>query len=253
MGRDTVNDNSSASQPDRDAVQDVVRIPRASFMNIVVDVVRHALPLASLYVFHGNFSGYVLLTAFDLSLGLVLIFNTTRGTGGGGGMTVDPRSRWLVSRVIAMLFAAIFMAVEAAVIAIPISMPAYIFGLSTGVDWRALVSHPGFWIPVAAMSLLAAVRFHGTFEARTTVGPRGQPTYKGPIIGNPEEDRKRSLAANAAQVTLIATFAFLCYVLITFGRWGLYALPILYAALLVFYDARPDIAQRIFPKLWQKK
>ena len=30
-------------------------------------------------------------------------------------------------------------------------------------------------------------------------------------------------------------------------------LPIVYAALLVFYDARPDIAQRIFPKLWQQK
>jgi hypothetical protein len=41
--------------------------------------------------------------------------------------------------------------------------------------------------------------------------------------------------------------------LITFGRRGLGALPILYAALLVFYDARPDIAQRIFPKLWQKE
>ena len=74
-----------------------------------------------------------------------------------------------------------------------------------------------------------------------------------PILGNLQQDRKQSLAAKAAQVTLIATFALLCYVLITFGRTGLYALPILYAALLVFFDARPDVAHRIFPKLWQEK
>jgi len=42
-------------------------------------------------------------------------------------------------------------------------------------------------------------------------------------------------------------------VLVAFGRSGLFALPILYAALLVFYDVRPDLAQRIFPKLWQEK
>jgi len=37
------------------------------------------------------------------------------------------------------------------------------------------------------------------------------------------------------------------------GRFGLYALPILYTALLVFYDARPDLARRIFFKLWREK
>jgi hypothetical protein len=54
-------------------------------------------------------------------------------------------------------------------------------------------------------------------------------------------------------LTLIATFMALCYALITFGRSGLYALPIVFAVLLVFFDARPDIAQRIFPMLWRKK
>ena len=34
---------------------------------------------------------------------------------------------------------------------------------------------------------------------------------------------------------------------------GLYALPVLYNAVLVFYDARPDVGQRIFPTLWQEK
>ena len=80
----------------------------------------------------------------------------------------------------------------------------------------------------------------------------GSPTHAAPVIGNLEQDRKRSMAANAAQATLIATFVLLCYLLIHFGRWGFYAFPIFYAALLVFYDARPDLAQRIFPKLWRE-
>ena len=103
------------------------------------------------------------------------------------------------------------------------------------------------------MSLLAAARAQGAFEATTTPGRRGEPSREGPVIGNLEQDRKRSLADNAAQVTMIATFVLLCYLLLAFGRWGMYTLPILYAALLVFYDARPDIAQQIFPRLWQEK
>jgi hypothetical protein len=218
---------------------------------IVVDIARHALPLLSLYVFHGNFAGYVLLTAFDLSLGLMLIVATTRDRGDVN--SVDPRSRWLIMRFIAWLVAAAFLAFMSAIIAIPIAMPALIFGMITDIDLGAMMAQPAFWGPVAAMSLLAAARFQSQFEATTTPGKRGQPTSKGPVIGNLEQDRKQSLAAKAAQITLIATFAALCYVLIVFGRHGLYALPVLYAALLVFYDIRPDIGQRIFPKLWQEK
>jgi hypothetical protein len=96
-------------------------------------------------------------------------------------------------------------------------------------------------------------RFQSQFEATTTPGKRGQPTSRGPVIGNLEQDRKQSLAAKAAQITLIATFAALCYALIAFGRYGLCALPVIYAALLVFYDIRPDVGQRIFPKLWREK
>ena len=125
--------------------------------------------------------------------------------------------------------------------------------MSTGVDLWATVSDKNFWIPVVGMSLLAAARAQGAFEATTTPGHRGQPSREAPVIGNLEDDRKRSLADYAAQVTLIATFAGLCYVLITFGRWGMNALPIIYAALLVFYDARPDIARQLFPKLWREQ
>jgi hypothetical protein len=246
-----MSEDSGASPAGRDSAVLVVQTPRMSWMAIVMDVARHVLPLLSLYVFHGNFAGYVLLTAFDLSLGLMLIVATTRERGDVN--SVDPRSRWLVMRFIAWLVTAAFLAFMSAIIAIPIAMPAFIFGMITDIDWSALMSHPGFWGPVAAMSLLAAARFQSQFEATTTPGKRGQPTSKGPIIGDLEQDRKQSLAAKAAQITLIVTFAALCYVLIVFGRHGLYALPVIYAALLVFYDIRPDIGQRIFPKLWQEK
>jgi hypothetical protein len=246
-----MNHDSSASQAGQNSAPVVAPVPRMSFVAIVVDVARHALPLLSLYVFHGNFASYVLLTAFDLSLGLMLIVATTRDRGDVN--SVDPRSRWLIMRFIAWVVAAAFLAFTSAIIAIPIAMPAFIFGMITDIDWGAVMSHPGFWGPVAGMSLLAAARFQSQFEATTTPGKHGQPTSRGAVIGNLEQDRKQSLAAKAAQITLIATFAALCYVLIVFGRRGLYALPVIYAALLVFYDIRPDIGQRIFPKLWQEK
>jgi len=65
--------------------------------------------------------------------------------------------------------------------------------------------------------------------------------------------RQRSKAANAAQVTIIATYVALSYLLSNFGWRGFFILPILFAAVLVFYDMRPDLAQRIFPSLWREK
>jgi hypothetical protein len=245
------HNDSSASQPERDAASAVARTPRLSAGNIVADVVRHVVPLLPLYVFNGNFPSYLLLTAFDLSLGLMLIVGTTRDR--SDPTSVDPRSRWPIMRLIAELAIAVFLAIVAAIIALPIAAPAFIFGLATGVDWWVTMSDKRFWIPVVGMSLLAAARAQGAFDATTTAGRPGLPSREGPVIGDLEQDRKRSLAANAAQVTLIATFVGLCYLLLNFGRWGLYALPILYTALLVFYDARPDLAQRIFPKLWREK
>jgi 4-hydroxybenzoate polyprenyltransferase len=76
---------------------------------------------------------------------------------------------------------------------------------------------------------------------------------KPPVIGDLESDRRRSKAANAAQVTIIATYVALSYLLTNFGRGGFFIFPILFAAVLVFYDARPDLAQRIFPRLWAEK
>jgi hypothetical protein len=71
-----------------------------------------------------------------------------------------------------------------------------------------------------------------------------------PIVGDLEGDRRRSQVAYAAQVTLIGTFVALSYALTLFGRFGYEALPVAFAVLLTCYDARPDLAARIFPGLW---
>jgi len=250
-GRRTMDKDSSSALPSGNDFSSAPAHPRMPLRAIAADVLRHALPLVSLYAFNGSIEGYLLLTAFDLSLGLMLIVGTTRER--KDPTMVDPRSRWLVSRVASVLVLAILLAILSAIITLPIAAPALIFGLADGVDWWSMMSHRGFWIPVAGMSILAAIRAQRAFEATTTPGLARPPTRKAPVIGDLERDRKQSLAAKAAQVTLIATFVGLCYVLITFGRWGLYALPIIYAALLVFYDIRPDLAQRLFPKLWQEE
>jgi hypothetical protein len=218
---------------------------------LIADLLRHALPLVPLYWFHGNFASYTLLTAFDLSLGLWLIVVTTRDH--GDVTSVDPRSRWMVFQLLSVLVAAVFLGFLAAIFTVPIGLPAYLFGVHAGVDWTELMLQPTFWVPVVAMSLLAATRFQITFYQRTTAGAYGQPTNTGPVLGNLDADRRESLAAQAAQITLIATFVFLCYLLIMFGSSGLYVLPAIYAAALMFYDVRPDLAQKIFPELWQKR
>ena len=123
-------------------------------MNIVVDVVRHLVPLLPLYLLNGSIASYLLLTAFDLSLGLMLIVGTTRDR--KDPTSVDPRSRWLVMRLLAVVVIAIFLAIVAAIVTLPIAAPAFIFGLANGVDWSGTVTDKHFWIPVAGMSLLAA-------------------------------------------------------------------------------------------------
>jgi hypothetical protein len=105
----------------------------------------------------------------------------------------------------------------------------------------------------AAMALMTAVRAQQAFEATTTPGERGTSPHAAPVIGDIDSDRRRSKAANAAQVTIIATYVALSYFLSNFGQRGFFVLPLVFAALLVFYDARPDLAQRIFPTLWRQK
>ncbi len=240
---------NAAELGDEAAAAATMPVRRMSAAQIALDAIRHLMPLAPFYFLHGGITGYLLLTAFDLALGLMLIVGTTRDR--LDPTSVDPRSRLPMARLAAILVIAVFFAIVSAIVALPISAPAIIFGLATGVDWRALLSSLPFVISVASMSLLAAARGQFAFEAYTTPGEKGPPSQAAPVIGNLEQDRGRSLAAYAAQVTLIATFALLSFLLLHFGRAGFQALPVLYAALLVFYDARPDIAQRIFPAMWR--
>lgn len=218
---------------------------------IVLDVLRHALPLVPFYLWRGSITNYLLLTAFDLSLGLMLIVGTTRDR--SDPTTVDPRATLLVSRLTAVVTLAIFFGIVAAIITVPIGMPAFIFGLATAGDLPALLARPSFWITAGCMALATAARAQQRFEAVTTPGERGTSPQAAPVIGDIEADRRRSKAANAAQVTIIATYVALSYFLSNFGQTGFFIFPILFAALLVFYDTRPDIAQRMFPNLWRGK
>lgn len=143
---------------------------------IALDIARHTLPLIPFYLGRGSILNYLLLTAFDLSLGLMLIVGTTRDR--NDPTTVDPRATWLISRLTAVLVLAVFLGLVAAIISLPMSIPAVISGLAKGVDWGALFSHPGFWIPAAAMALLTGARAQHSFESVTTPGkidfaPRG--------------------------------------------------------------------------------
>jgi hypothetical protein len=217
---------------------------------IALDVMRHALPLIPLYVWRGSITSYLLLTAFDLSLGLMLIVGTTRDR--SDPTTVDPRATLLASRLTAVLVLAIFFGIVAAIISVPLGMPAFIFGLAKAGDLPVLVSLPSFWITAAIMALTTAIRAQQSFESVTTPGERGTSPHAAPIIGDLDADRRRSKAANAAQVTIIATYVALSYFLSNFGQQGFFILPIFFAALLVFYDTRPDLARRIFPRLWRE-
>jgi hypothetical protein len=216
---------------------------------IVVDAVRHALPLVPFYFYHGSVPAYLLLTAFDLALGLMLIVGTTRDP--KDPTTVDPRAALLVSRITAALILAVFLGGVAAILTIPLGIPAFISGMRTHVDWTALVMQPGFYLPIVLMALAAGVRAQLRFEATTRVSEEGMSSRGGPVVGDMARDRRMAKAAYAAQVTLIGVYVGLAYGLSVIGRHGLFIFPALYAALLVFFDARPDIGQRIFPDLWR--
>ena len=218
---------------------------------ILLDVLRHALPLLPFYFWRGRITSYLLLTAFDLSLGLVLIVGTTRDR--NDPTTVDPRATLLASRLTSVLVLAVFFGIVSAILTVPIGMPAFIFGLTKAGELPELFSHPTFWVTATSMALATAVRAQQSFEATTTPGERGTSPQAAPVIGDLQADRQQSKAAYAAQVTIIATYVALAYLLSTFGWNGLLVFPILFAALLVFYDARPDLAQRIFPRLWREK
>ena len=232
-----------------DTAPPLAPVQGVSIRNVVIDTTRHGLPLASLYFLNGSIPSYLLLTAFNLALGLMLIVGTLRDP--SDMTTVDPRSRWLISRLAALVVSSIILAVFAALLTLPLVAPAFYFGLFADVDWQTVVFRKAFLILAGGAALMAGIRAQLAFDATVTVGTVNGSPDAAPVIGNIAEDRSRSKGAYAAQLTLIATFVLLCYVMLTFGSAGYYVLPIIYSLLVVFYDTRPDLARRIFPKLWR--
>ncbi len=167
--------------------------------------------------------------------------------------TVDPRAQLPIARLSAALILSVFLAATAAIVTVPIFMPAFIFSLSEGVDWWGVLSQRKFWSMVVFVSLIAGFRGQLGFEAVTTVGERGTSPKAAPVVGDLAQDRKRSRADYAAQVTVIATFVFVSLVMTHLGSWGFYVLPFAYTALLVFFDTRPDWGRKIFPEMWQSE
>lgn len=222
-----------------------------SFKKFVYDLARHAAPLVSLYFLDGSIPRYLLLTAFNLSLGLVLIVALTRAT--TDPTTVDPRATLLPARLAAVAILSIFLSVVAAFITVPIFGAALVFSLAAGTDWWEVLSHKNFWVMVGLISLIAGLRAQLGFEATTVVGKKGTSPQAAPVVGDLAQDRQRSKAEYAAQVTLVATFVFLSFLMTHFGSWGFYVLPMVYMAMLVFYDTRPDLGRKIFPEMWQEE
>lgn len=225
-------------------------------MSLIFDLVRHAVPVIEFYAFGGMIERWALLTAFDLALGLITIIGLTRSV--SDPTSVDPRSRALPAQFVSVVILTLLFGAVALVVALPIGLPAFIWSLSHGLDGKALLTSPALWTQLAMMSASAALRAHLEFTATTSV--RGDDRADDADSADDAairraaitENRERSRAANAAQVTLIATFVGLCYLLMSLpGERVLYLLPAVYAAMLTFYDARPDIGERLFPELWR--
>lgn len=216
---------------------------------VAFDVCRHAAPLVPLYLRRGSVASYLLLTAYDLALGLELIVASTRER--SDPTTVDPRATMLWARLTAVVVLAIFFAAVATFLTVPIGMPAFIYGTASGADWWSLVTEPSFLTTIAVMALSAGARAQHAFEATTTPGEIGTSPHAAPVVGDLEGDRRRAKAAYAAQVTLIATYLLLSYAAGVLGERAFAVLPILYAGVLVFCDARPDLAERVLPEMWR--
>ncbi len=232
-----------------DVAPALATVQRVSFRNLVLDAARHGLPLLSLYFLNRSVPSYLLLAAFNLALGLMFIFVTTRDP--TDMTTVDPRSRWPILRLADLLFTTLVLVVFAIPITAPLVALAFYFELFGNVDWQTVIFRKQFLMLAGGAALIAGGRALLAFDANVVVGTVGGSRHDAPVIGDIVEDRSRSKGAYAAQLTLIATFVALCYVMLTFGNAGYYALPIIYCLLLVFYDTRPDLARRIFPKLWR--
>lgn len=211
------------------------------------DLVRHAMPLVNLYVLDGSVPRYLLMTAFNLALGLLLIVALTRAA--SDPTTVDARAAARGARFASAVTLSLLLGLAAAFICVPIFGATLIFGLHAGVEWRDFFFKNTFWVMVALMCFIAGLRAQLAFEAVTVVGARGTAPQAASVVGNIDADRARSRAQYAAQVLLILAFVFLSFALTYAGEWGFYVMPLAFVALQVFCLLKPDWALRLLPDL----
>ena len=102
-----------------------------SIRYVVLDAIRHGLPLLSLYYLNHSIPIYLLLTALNLALGLLFILLTTRDP---SDMTsVDPRSRWPMMQLANLMFVTLMFALCAVVMTAPLVGLAFYVGLLSDV------------------------------------------------------------------------------------------------------------------------
>lgn len=204
------------------------RPPQWTPTDVLAIVARRAQPLLLLWLYGGT-EAYLLLTLFDLCLGLAAIpmaafirmFAFTVADSIAG--TIDQRGT--ACAVIAAL---------AAVFAVPFGMPLVFLGAVSSVDWWDVLARPGFWASAVVVVLLAT--------RHVLLVPRG---------GDPSAPAQHLAWADrgvALQMALLIGFYLLALALTVAGRPGLLALPVLFAGLLVFHDLRPDLMLRVWPR-----
>jgi hypothetical protein len=212
-------------------------------MKTAASVARHGLPLAALYLSGAKAASYLLLTAFDLSLGLVAI--VALKSGAKLDVARLARGSWIIDiPVMAVVFA-----IAAAVLTLPIGALLILYGVDVSLDWASILFSRSFSIAVGLMAFFAGAHGYFVQAHRARRAPPSTAADPRPVEDSTDGTARRLQADYAAQVTLIATFFLLCW---DFGRPMFYAVPPLYAAVLVLYDMRPDFAEELLPTLWPK-
>lgn len=202
--------------------------PQWTPTDVLAIVARRAQPLLPLWLYGGT-EAYLLLTLFDLCLGLVAIpmvafvrsfaFTVSDSLAG----TIDQRAT-----------ACAVMAALAAVFVVPFGMPLVFLGAVAHVDWRAVLGHPGFWASAAVVVLLATRGI--LMVPRAGDAPGATLHYASAQRGV------------ALQMGLLVGFYLLALALTFAGRTGMLALPVLFSGLLVVHDLRPDVVLRMWPE-----
>lgn len=196
--------------------------PRPAPTDVLAAVARRAQPLLLLWLY-GGIEAWLVLTLFDLCLGLaaiplaVLVRAVAPTVADSPAATLDQR-----------VTAVALMAFLAACFVVPFGMPLVFLGAAADVAWRAALERPGFWASAGVCVLLA-----------------GRGLLAMPRTGAVPEPAAAQSAV-ALQMALLVGFYALVLATAAAGRPALVALPPAFAAVLVVHDLRPDLLRRIW-------